>query len=78
MNIQIEHRKEQVKAVPIPGIKEEVLQKEIHEQPTEMNKEQDDMDLYFEQRPEDETNDFFADMVNTDDDPTVSEFINTD
>lgn len=73
MNVQIEQRKEQVKIVPIPGIKEDAGKEQEEKQVVDQD---NNMDIYFDERTEE--NDFFNDMVNTDDDPTVSEFINTD
>ncbi|KAG0791516.1 hypothetical protein G6F22_006116 [Rhizopus arrhizus] len=73
MNVQIEQRMEQVKIVPIPGIKEDAGKEQEEKQVVDQD---NNMDIYFDERTEE--NDFFNDMVNTDDDPTVSEFINTD
>lgn len=50
----------------------------LNQQPPNQE-EEDSMNLYFNDKvEEDGTDSFFNDMVNTEDDPSVSEFLNTD
>ncbi|ORE19858.1 hypothetical protein BCV71DRAFT_242584 [Rhizopus microsporus] len=73
MNARLEHRAEQIKTMSIPGLDDD-------DKDTRQNtKDDNNMDIYFKERTEEEDgNDFFNDMVNTEDDPSVSEFLNTD
>lgn len=106
MGVRIEHTSSNVKAVAIPGIKDEDLMemKEEHEHMetkehrsespnnnelleqqnvihNNVNSNNDDtMDLFFDdsRQEEENTDSFFNEMVNTDDDPSVNEFLNTE
>ncbi|KAI7875734.1 uncharacterized protein EV154DRAFT_526428 [Mucor mucedo] len=110
MGVRIEHTPSLVKAVSIPGIKDEDLielnqQKDEHEQMetdehrsespnnnelleqqnvinSNVNNSNDDnsMDMFFDnsRQEEENTDSFFNEMVNTDDDPSVNEFLNTE
>lgn len=106
MGVRIEHTSSNIKAVAIPGIKDEDLMemKEEHEHMetnehrsespnnnelleqqnvihNNVNSNNDDtMDLFFDdsRQEEENTDSFFNEMVNTDDDPSVNEFLNTE
>ncbi|KAI8084012.1 uncharacterized protein B0P05DRAFT_535839 [Gilbertella persicaria] len=86
MGVQIEHSTHNLKVVPIPGIEEhQPLQEQsqtqdhiMEETKSEPKSTQNNMDMYFEKDGEENNDSFFNEMVNTDDDPSVSEFLNTE
>lgn len=89
MKVQLEHKTRNVRAVSIPGIQEDSAQEQQQQQQQQQpqikspeqpikNVTENNMDLYFNDREEVMNDSFFNDMVNTDDDPSVSEFLNTE